>query len=615
MIAALLVAAGAAAAAPVADNLVVTATRLAGPTTAPAIGLAPADLGASDSLVEALARLPDVYIQQPGGRSGFGALFLRGADPNFTTVFLDGIPLNNGVSSRGGAVNLSEIGSASLAGVEVAAGPLSSVHGSGALAGAVNLILAGGGDAHELRASAGAGSRGDATGVLGWRGPIGGAAGGAVTVEYDDDGVASPGARFEAVTVTAKLAARGGGRPDRLVVRVNDVRSRQFPDNSGGAVFATLRDTERRTARELVAGGVYRLVESGTVFVDGSGSYLARRETSASPGVEGSAFDPFGLPASSDTSRFERGLAQLVAGLERGGLRMVAGVEAQRETGRSDGALVFGGFPLPTAFRLARTTVSGFAEARATAGPVTLTGGLRADAIDGLATRLTGRAGVRFAATPSLGLVASGGTSFKAPSFYALGNPLVGNRELRAEAARGLEAGAVWQGAPRQSVSVTVFDNRFTDLIDFVADPAPRLINRSLVTSRGVTAGFVQPIGDSIDLAGRVQYVDTRDAATRGRLLNRPEWRAGASLDWRALAGVTLAGRLDFTDARNDVAVPTGPRTLAGYTLLGLRATWEPVAGLSVLAVVDNILDTDYADAIGFAGPGRRARLLVTQVF
>lgn len=596
-------------------NIVVTASRLAGPTPNDTVPLPAADLAASDSVADALARLPDVYVQQPGGRSGFGALFLRGADPNFTTVFLDGIPLNNATSSRGGAVNLSEVGSAGIARADLVAGPLSSVHGSGALAGAVNLVLAGGGDHHRLTASAGAGSRGDATAVLGWRGPIGrgigSTVGGSITAEYDNDGAAYPGAAFESVAVTAKLAPRDGNRPDKLIFRISDSVARTFPDNSGGPDLAVIRTTERRTAREWLGGGNYRLLARPGLFIDAAGSWLSRRETSAGPGVAASAFDPFGIPAGNDTSRYDRGLAQLTAGIKAGPSRLVAGVEAQQERGRSDGALDFGGFAVPTAFRIARTTVAGFVEGGHGIGPLTVTAAARIDAIDGLAPRPTGRAGLRYQAG-DVALTASGGTSFKAPSFYALGNPFVGNPALRPEGARSIEAGVTWSPAPRRRLSLAVFHNRLTDLIDFVADPAPRLVNRRLVTTAGFVASLAQPLGAAIDLGVRAQYARSRSDTP---LLNRPAWRAGATVDWRTTAALTITGRYDFTDRRRDVAVPTGPRILSATHLIGVVAIWQALPGLSVLAAVDNALDADYSDAIGFPGPGRRARLLVTQSF
>ncbi|MBB6226477.1 outer membrane cobalamin receptor [Polymorphobacter multimanifer] len=594
--------------------IIVTASRLDAASIA-ITTLTPADLATSDSLADALARLPEVYVQQPGGRSGFGALFLRGADPNFTTVLLDGIPLNNATSSRGGAVNLSELGTAGIARVEIAAGPLSSVLGSGSLAGAVNLVVAGGTDVPRLTATAGAGTRGDLGGVLGWRGPISTGAGAAITAEYADDGEASPGAAFEMVTLTAKVASRDPARPDRLLLRFNDVVSRQFPDNSGGPAFATRRSTERRTAREWLAGGTLRLVEADALSLDASASWLDRRDTSNSPGVAGSALDPFGVPAGEDVSRYRRALGQLVLGVGGPAARLVLGTEIGHERGSSDGSLDFG-FPVPTSFRAARTSYAAFAEAARSRGPFSVGAAARLDAIDGFAPRLTGRLGAQLQPAESdLALSVGAGTSFKAPSFYALGNPFVGNPALRAESGRSAEAGLVWSPSNRQRLALSVFHNRYTDLIDFVADPAPRLVNRARVLTTGAVASLAQPLGRTADLSLSVQYADTRDAAGGTPLLNRPAWRFGGAFSWRPHATLALSARYDVTDTRFDASVPTGVQALDAYGLLALSAEWQPHIGTRIILTLDNALDADFADAIGFPGPARRGRIRITRTF
>jgi outer membrane cobalamin receptor len=615
VIAGLIAAPVAAQPADVPPNLIVTATRIAAPPTQQRVVIASADVAHSDSVAQALAQLPDVFVQMPGGRSGFGALFLRGADPNFTTVLLDGIPLANAVSSRGGAVNLAEIGTPGIDRVVVTAGSLSSVLGSGALAGAVDLIAAGGLPTPRFDLSAAAGTRGDFAGVAGWRGPVTAGSGGAITASYDNDGEASPQAAFAAATVLAKLASRDPNRPDRLLLRYNHVVSRQFPDNSGGADFAVRRETERRTVGEALAGGTLRLVDAAGWRLDASTSWLDRRDTVQSPGVVGSAQDPFGIPAGTDATHYRRLLGQVVAGTRATATLAAAGIELGQEWGDSDAMLDFG-VPVPMGFRARRTSIAGFVEAGRTFDALTLTGAARVDAIDGFDPRLTGRLGLRYhPAGSDVSVAASVGSSFKAPSFYALGNPFVGNPDLRPESLRSAEAVLAWTPSDRLQASISGFRNDATDLIDFVADPAPRLVNRARVRSTGVVAMLAVPVHASVDLRASVQYVETRDRATAAPLLNRPPWRAALSLAWQASPTVSLIARYDLTDARHDTSVPTGLVRLPAYGLFGLAADWQLPAGFALRLRLENALDADYADAVGFPGPSRRARLALAKTF
>ena len=58
-----------------------------------------------------------------------------------------------------------------------------------------------------------------------------------------------------------------------------------------------------------------------------SGSYLARRDQTQSPGVAPSPFDSFGIPAGTDDSRYERTIGQAVARLDLGGWTAAAGAD------------------------------------------------------------------------------------------------------------------------------------------------------------------------------------------------------------------------------------------------------------------------------------------------
>ena len=55
------------------------------------------------------ARCPASTLLRSGSRAGVTNAYVRGGDPNFTLVLLDGIPLNDSTELQGGAVNLEEL--------------------------------------------------------------------------------------------------------------------------------------------------------------------------------------------------------------------------------------------------------------------------------------------------------------------------------------------------------------------------------------------------------------------------------------------------------------------------------------------------------------------------
>ncbi|MBC2669771.1 TonB-dependent receptor plug domain-containing protein [Novosphingobium piscinae] len=584
--------------------LVVTASRLPPPTSA--VRIEGPELDSAGSVAAVLAGVPQLFVAQAGGRSGFAAPTLDGADPNFVLVLFDGVPINNATSSRGGAVNLAEIAGFGLAGIELLPAQLSAVHGSGALAGVLALNPRGPTERPALTVRAGVMTQGGQTLGAALSGPLGGGWGATLTGQSDDDGSPTPLTRFEAHTALLRVARGDSGH--RLLLRFNAVESAGFPDASGGALLARRRLAEQRRAREWLGAVRTRQALGPGLVLDLNASWLNRRDTIDSPGVAGGASNPAGLPASLDTTRYDRLLGQASLAWTGGTTQFAAGIEGGHERGRSAGQLDFGGFALPTAYRLDRRSWAGFVELASRIGAVSGSAALRVDRIGDLKARLSGR----IAATAVLGrgwrLESAAGTSFKAASFYALANPLVGNPALRPETGRRADLTLIWQQAGTR-VRLGGFVARYEDLIDFVFQPAPALVNRGRVAVDGLSASLAQQLGPvGFDLA--VQHVWPRDRAGGPDLLLRPRWRANAALRWQASPRLVVNLRAGQVGARDDESVPGGRQRLAPYVLAAADARWQATERLAVRLAADNLLDAGWQDAAGFPAPPLRLRLL-----
>jgi len=596
-----------------ASDIVVTATREPVPLDRQPYSVTvvgPDALAASQSIADALARLPEVYVQMSGGRTGFASLFLRGADPNFTTVMLEGVPLDSPTNSRGGAVNLAAIPSAAIARVEMVSGPASTLYGSGPLAGAVNLLLAPPTARHRFSASGSLGSEGDYSVAGQWRGPVAHDFGGSLTGVIDDAGTALPQSRFRSRSVDLRLARLDGSRGS-LLVHWARTRSAGFPDSSGGYDHAVIRSVERRKADEIVLAADQTFLRAGPVALSLAASWSSRDDRVASPGVAPSVEAPTGVPGGLDDIRYRRGIIRPDVSVDLGTWRATAGVQGQWETARSEGYLDFG-FQAPTSYRRTRATYSAFAELNGALGALEANGGLRVDDIDGIGMRWSGRMGLRYALGGHVSVRTTAGTAFKAPSFYALGNPFVGNPALRPERATAMELGLDWRPSEADHVSVAVFRTRYRDLIDFVPADPPRLENRARVTSRGVSGQLSHRLGETLKGSVTVQYVETQDAATGMQLLNRPRWRVGADVEWTPVKPLTMRAHYDYTGERDDYAVPTGVRALGSMHRLSASVAWTVAGHTRVRLDGENLLQDRSQDAIGFPALPRRVRLTLT---
>ena len=127
--------------APIAENIVVSATRTEAPAGQVASAVTVFDAAEIDRkqeplLADLLRGAPGTTVVRSGAPGAVTSLFVRAGESNYTKVLLDGIPLNE----PGGAFNLSNITTGSLERVEFVRGANSALYGSDAMTGVIQLL-------------------------------------------------------------------------------------------------------------------------------------------------------------------------------------------------------------------------------------------------------------------------------------------------------------------------------------------------------------------------------------------------------------------------------------------------------------------------------------------
>lgn len=114
------------------------------------------DQTATVSIEQALDQIPDLYVQQ-NVEFGLGASVVRmqGADPNKVAIVLDGQRFRGGID---GVVDLRDIRTGEIEQIEIIRGPASSLYGSDAMAGVINIRTRTGGEEPTVNATAAGGS-------------------------------------------------------------------------------------------------------------------------------------------------------------------------------------------------------------------------------------------------------------------------------------------------------------------------------------------------------------------------------------------------------------------------------------------------------------------------
>src|SRR5215475_3908508 len=91
---------------------------------------------------DALRSLPGVAVNRQGGAGSITQVRIRGAEANHTLVLIDGIEANN---TADGEFDFSNLSAEDIERIEVIRGPMSSLHGSNAVGGVINIITRRGG--------------------------------------------------------------------------------------------------------------------------------------------------------------------------------------------------------------------------------------------------------------------------------------------------------------------------------------------------------------------------------------------------------------------------------------------------------------------------------------
>ena len=563
------------------------------------------ELSGARTATELLQGAAGIHITTSGTRGGTVSASIRGGDPNFTFVLLDGIPLNDITDPQGGAFNLDSLPVALIERVEIVRGPLSSFYGSTGQAGIVQLVTRRGDSAPSLEVEVGGGNASlrRLTAAVGGETQQGGDFFVGFFGEEEEERIAEEA--FEQWNVQGSFGIPLGEAALRWTARVSSWEALDYPEASGGPIYGSgdLRDSEHD---ELSTG--LELLRGQHRFSVGWSRHELKRQ---SPGVF-----PM-VPPSTEATLYERtrlGWAATV--LSRSGVEVAAGLDVEREEGRNESLLLlppFLGGDVPGNYDVDRTQGGAHLQLLQRHGDLLLDLGVRADLVkDG--EELSPRLGLSW--RPGQGAWrwrVSVGRAFKLPSFFALASPraLGGNPDLVPEASFSWDAGVErsWDSAGVR-LGLNVFSSRFEDLVDFDFETFLH-INRSKVDAEEAELSLTwRAPASRFSLDAALTWQETEDRATGQALLRRPDWSGSLNLSWRPSDDVTLGLGLQSVGRLPDAQIPVPELAFApAYELLHLAASWQVHSHWQLRARFDNLLDEDYETLVGFPGAGRAAAL------
>jgi vitamin B12 transporter len=566
------------------------------------------------TVFEALQTVAGVSLVRTGGPGSATSVFLRGASAAHALVLIDGIEMND-PSSPTRSYDFATLGTEEVERIEVLRGPQSTIHGSSALGGVINVVTRRGEGPPRVEVSAEGGSYGSAAGSVAVLGATGGWSWSGSASRRSSDGFSaapealgndeSDGSR----TTDLALRVERSAGPFRLsfLGRVDD--SDTDIDQAGPEGDDPNRRLEDREsawkaeARHGEAGETWRSAVSVT--------YASHDRRSLD--------DPDPMhPATSERGAFEGNAWKLawVNDLDLGSrVRVVAGAETEREEAatsfRSDGE--FGPFESEFEERAARTT-GAFGELRAEpAAPLSLSIGARVDDHDRFGSAVTVRLAGAFqtsAAGPRLR--ATWGTGFNAPTLFQLFDPEFGAPQLDPERSRGWDAGLDQDlAAGRVRLAATWFDTRFEDLIVFAFPDGYR--NEQEATTRGLELSADAVPATGFRLGGSYTYTRAEEETGPDAglpLIRRPTHQATVDVGWIPARGADVSLGMRWIGEREDVdfsVFPNARVALDSYVVTRVAASWEPTDAVRLFGRVENVFDADYEEVLDFGTAGRAA--------
>lgn len=624
--------AGAEAANPVSE-LVVTATR--SPQDPDKIGqsvtvLTATEIQASQQVLvsDLISRTAGVAYSRNGGPGGITTVRIRGAEGDQTVAVVDGVKIND-PSAPGGGYNFANLLTGDLARIEILRGAQSTLWGSQAIGGVVNIVTAEPTKALEggLQAEAGTHNayyvRGAAGGIsdhLVWR----------LSASHDEtDGVSSyargaeaDGYRTTGVSGRARLIAT-----DHLSLDLRAVYTKSRNDFDGfpapAYVFA---DTgQYAEIEELVAyGGLNLALLDGRFRNRLAFGYTNSDSLNFNPAQ---AVTPVTFDSTGRNRRWEyQGTFEITPAWTA-----TFGAEREQASFRTRAPSAF--TPSPVAATAKVGIDSLYAQVRGNlVDNLSVTVGLRRDSHDTFGDHTLGQVAGAWSLNEGATILrASFGQGFKAPTLYQLYSTY-GNRGLRPEQADAWDAGVEHTvGGGWLVVSATGFARETENQIDFVSCAFGSLTpvcNPGGVPRFGYYDNIAKTKAHGAELVAAVtagafvfdaNYTWTHTenlsaGANHGKqLARRPEHQANLAATYNWPVGLSTTASIRYVGASFDNAA--GSYTLQSYTLVDLRASYPVNDTFEVYGRVENVFDDSYETARDYGTVGRTATLGVRAKF
>ncbi|MFH1652968.1 MAG: TonB-dependent receptor [Pseudomonadota bacterium] len=571
------------------ETIIVTATRIETPSGEVASSVSVVtheDIVDKQQVdvVDLIRDVPGIDVTRAGGPGQASSIYIRGAKPSYTKVFIDGIEMDDPIAPDSAAI-LDHLTADNIEKIEIVRGPQSTLYGSSAVGGVINIFTKRGKGKPKFYL------KGEGGSFYTWRASAG-SSGGWNLINYS-----AAASWLESKGISAANRADGNTERDsyrnltvstRLGITPSDtfetdlflrfIASKTNIDRSGGRGGDSYPNSS--VSKEIYSKALTKITLFDGLWEQRYGLSVTMhdRDFTLSP-----AYDSYLIKLETQQDFFIHKTNTLTFG-----------VEGKDERGNSVDEKVRSGSlyiqDLISLWDIWSTTL-----------------GMRVDKYDYEKAEITYRLGsaVHIKKTGTK-LKATYGTGFKSPTLFQLYSSY-GNRYLKSERMYGWDAG-VEQSLfdERLLLGITYFRNAFNDMIEWEQSRSSYM-NIDKAISWGIeSTAAVRPI-DNLKLTLGYTYLNTRDKNTNLKLIRRPTNKFDFGFNYRFLKKGNVNLTASYVGKRDDLTFTgtgSGRVVLHGYVLMNLALYYDINKYLRVEGRVENMLNQQYEEVAGYGTPG-----------
>ncbi len=567
------------------------------------------------NLFDLLKHETGLSFTRQGGNGTLSNLYIRGSNSSHTLVLIDGVEMNL-TNDPSGVYDFSALPIDNIERVEVLRGPQSTLYGSDALAGVINIITKKGFGAPKFSLLTQGGSYNTYKGTLGLSGSFNQFNYSASVSRAGSDGFSNASEKYGNTEKDGYTFNNASGligyklnENAELNLFTRFTKSRSDYDQFGGPfgddptyVFKQEEFSIRSEFKNNFFEGFWNN-KIGVSFIRNVRKY-SFDTSSASIYYSRSLYDgrKYKIDWQNDFKLANWNL-------------LTAGVELEFDEASSEyyafNSLLLPDYSSVIPFKSSRTIGFYIQDQLNVDKNFFITAGARIDEHDKFGSQFTYRIAPAYLLwETNTKFKATIGTGFKAPSLYYLYDPSYGNENLKPEKSFGFDAGIEqYFFSSGLSVGAVFFYNKFTDMFGFDYITFKTININEALTKGGEFFINAKPI-DNFEVKLNYTLTDARDLSPNSsnydkKLLRRPTNKIGLFTSYSPSSRFNINTELIWVGTREDIDFSTFERTkLKGYLLLNTAAHYDLFNFLRLNIRLENILDTDYEEVFGYGTPG-----------